>query len=124
MELRIDRQALVPIVQQIVDALTCWLRCNGVPPGVRLPSVRQIARINLLSQSSVVEACERLVAQGVLVSRHGSVFFVAAAHSAGQGQQGASWLEGTQINQGSLLGELKLGCGGLPESWRETDELS
>ena len=124
MELRIDRQALVPIVQQIVDALTCWLRCNGVPPGVRLPSVRQIARINLLSQSSVVEACERLVAQGVLVSRHGSVFFVAAAQSAGQGQQDTSRFEGTQINQGSLLSELKLGCGGLPESWRETDDLS
>ena len=66
MELRIDRQALVPVVQQIVDALTCWLHSSGVSPGTRLPSVRQIARINLLSQSSVAQACERLVTQGML----------------------------------------------------------
>jgi len=74
MELRIDRQALVPVVQQIVDALADWLRCDEVSPGTRLPSVRQIARINLLSQSSVVEACERLVAQGVLATRNGAGF--------------------------------------------------
>ncbi len=75
MELRIDRQALVPVVQQIVDALTGWIRQDAVQPGTRLPSVRQLARQNLLSQSSVNEACERLVAQGLLASRHGSSFF-------------------------------------------------
>ncbi len=74
MELRIDRQALVPVVQQIVDALTGWIRQDAVQPGTRLPSVRQLARENLLSQSSVNEACERLVAQGLLASRHGSSF--------------------------------------------------
>ncbi|WP_248915771.1 PLP-dependent aminotransferase family protein [Pseudomonas moorei] len=124
MELRIDRQALVPVVQQIVDALNCWLRCNEVSPGARLPSVRQIARINLLSQATVIEACERLVAQGVLVSRHGSGFFVAAAQPMTQTQPDTSWFEGAQIKQGPRLCELKLGCGGLPESWRETDDLS
>lgn len=64
MELRIDRQAMVPVVQQIVDGLTDWILQSGVPPATRLPSVRQIARGNLLSQSCVVEACERLVSQG------------------------------------------------------------
>jgi hypothetical protein len=33
MELRIDRQALVPVVQQIVDALADWLRRGEVTPG-------------------------------------------------------------------------------------------
>ncbi|MHC8402242.1 aminotransferase-like domain-containing protein [Pseudomonas sp. MDT1-17] len=124
MELRIDRRALVPVVQQIVDALACWLRCGEVPPGTRLPSVRQIARINLLSQSSVVEACERLVAQGVLASRHGAGFIVANPALAAQGQQDCPWFEGAEVKQGGTSGELKLGCGGLPESWRETDDLS
>jgi DNA-binding transcriptional MocR family regulator len=124
MELRIDRQALVPVVQQIVDALTFWLRCNEVSPGARLPSVRQIARINLLSQATVIEACERLVAQGLLVSRHGNGFFVAAAQPMTQAQQDTCWFEGAEIKQGPRLCELKLGCGGLPESWRETDDLS
>ena len=120
MDLRIDRQALVPVVQQIVDALICWLRCNDVVPGARLPSVRQIARINLLSQSSVVEACERLVAQGLLESRHGAGFVVAASTGFAQGPQD----EGTDITQHSMLCELQLGSGGLPESWRETDDLA
>lgn len=124
MELRIDRQALVPVVQQIVDALTGWLHRSEVPPGTRLPSVRQIARTNLLSQSSVVEACERLVAQGVLASRQGAGFSVAAPVQVTQGQWEGPWSEGAEVKQQSRLGELKLGCGGLPESWRETDDLS
>lgn len=124
MELRIDRQALVPVVQQIVDALACWLCRGEVPPGTRLPSVRQIARTNLLSQSSVAEACERLVAQGVLAPRHGAGFIVAIPALAAQGQQDCPWFEGAERTQGGTSGRLKLGCGGLPESWRETDDLS
>lgn len=124
MELRIDRRALVPVVQQIVDALASWLRRSEVPPGTRLPSVRQIARVNLLSQASVVEACERLVAQGVLASRRGAGFIVALPALVTQGQQDCPWLEGAEVTQGGISGELKLGCGGLPESWRETDDLS
>ena len=49
MELRIDRQAMVPVVQQIVDGMTDWIVQSGIPPATRLPSVRQIARGNLLS---------------------------------------------------------------------------
>ncbi|WP_419711508.1 PLP-dependent aminotransferase family protein [Pseudomonas sp. NFX224] len=124
MELRIDRQALVPVVQQIVEALTCWLRCNGVEPGARLPSVRQIARINLLSQSCVAEACERLVAQGVLASRHGAGFVVAATAAAAQGHPQAVCFEGAEDKEGAPSCELQLGGGGLPESWRETDDLA
>ncbi|WP_095056573.1 PLP-dependent aminotransferase family protein [Pseudomonas sp. Irchel s3f7] len=117
MELRIDRQALVPVVQQIVDALACWLRSSAVAPGVRLPSVRHIARINLLSQSTVSEACDRLVAQGLLLSRHRGGYWVA--------DPAASAKEGEILLQGSSRSEeLRLGCGGLPESWRETDDLS
>lgn len=123
MELRIDRQALVPVVQQIVDALTCWLHCNEVLPGARLPPVRQIARINLLSQSCVVEACERLVAQGLLVSRHGGGFCVADPELAPEVQQDAYWFEGADNVQCPPPCGLPLGSGGLPESWREPDDL-
>lgn len=124
MELRIDRQALVPVVQQIVDALSCWLRRSEVLPGTRLPSVRQIAQINLLSQSSVAEACERLVVQGVLGARHGAGFFVAAPVLPAPEHYDLPWYEGTEKTAGDRFGELKLGCGGLPESWREPDDLS
>ncbi|WP_260963019.1 aminotransferase-like domain-containing protein [Pseudomonas citri] len=125
MELRIDRQALVPVVQQIVDALTGWIRQDAVQPGTRLPSVRQLARENLLSQSSVSEACERLVAQGVLASRHGCRFFVAPAaghvSSDRDRQQDIPFILDGLLDSGAW--ELQLGCGGLPESWRESDDL-
>ncbi|POF38933.1 GntR family transcriptional regulator [Pseudomonas laurylsulfativorans] len=123
MELRIDRQALVPVVQQIVDALTCWLQSSGVSPGTRLPSVRQIARINLLSQLSVVQACERLVTQGKLVSGHGAGYTVADPALITSAKHEPAWFEGAEPEHEPWSGELRLGCGGLPESWRETDDL-
>jgi DNA-binding transcriptional MocR family regulator len=123
MDLRIDRQALVPVVQQIVDALTCWLHSSGVSPGTRLPSVRQIARINLLSQISVAQACERLVTQGMLVSGHGAGYTVADPALTADAKNEPVWFEGAEPGQGPFSSELRLGCGGLPESWRETDDL-
>ncbi|PMQ06774.1 2-aminoadipate transaminase [Pseudomonas sp. AD21] len=118
MELRIDRQAMVPVVQQIVDGMTDWILRSGVAPSTRLPSVRQIARSNLLSQSCVVEACERLVAQGLLSARQGSGFIVAARPGAGC-SRGLAAIDGGQAQD-----RLQLGEGGLPQSWRESDDLS
>ena len=127
MELRIDRQAMVPVVQQIVDGLTEWILQSGVPPATRLPSVRQIAKGNLLSQSCVVEACERLVSQGVLTTRQGAGFIVAAAPSKLSEEEESLPFEGRHAWCDLVCGAasgLKLGAGGLPESWREPDDLS
>lgn len=124
MDLGIDRQALVPVVQQIVSAVAEWIRKSGVSPGTRLPSVRQVALDNLLSQSSVIEAFERMVAQGLLAARQGSGFVVAQPSAEHQGH----WYEGAEQQWGdftdSPLGELKLGCGWLPDAWRESDDIS
>lgn len=127
MDLGIDRQAPVPVVQQIVSALAAWIRENGVSPGTRLPSVRQLAHDNLLGQSCVNEALERMVAEGVLVPRQGSGFSVAGP--ARDGREGETpWYEGAELGWGAFtdnqLGELKLGCGWLPDSWRESDAIS
>ncbi|MGY2165553.1 aminotransferase-like domain-containing protein [Pseudomonas tolaasii] len=123
MDLGIDRQALVPVVQQIVSAVAQWIRNSGAGPGTRLPSIRQLALDNLLSQSSVVEAFERMVAQGVLESKHGAGFVVAQPPVFQESQ----WYEGAELGWGayldSPLGELKLGCGWLPDAWRESDDI-
>ncbi|WP_166221000.1 PLP-dependent aminotransferase family protein [Pseudomonas atagonensis] len=125
MELRIDRQAMVPVVQQIVDGIIDWILRSGVAPTTRLPSVRQIARTNLLSQSCVIEACERLVAQGVLSTRQGAGFMVAAPLSPAVGRSEPQFDSGLVWSQAcGSPGGLKLGSGGLPESWRESDDLS
>ena len=46
-------------------------------PGTRIPSVRALAEAMGVSKSTVVEAYERLVAEGAIVSRPGSGFYVA-----------------------------------------------
>ncbi|MBY8947903.1 PLP-dependent aminotransferase family protein [Pseudomonas sp. SH10-3B] len=124
MDLGIDRQALVPVVQQIVSAVAQWIRRDGVSPGTRLPSIRQLALDNLLSQSNVIEAFERMVAQGVLAPRQGSGFVVAQPPACHEG----NWYEGAEREWGAFadnpLGELKLGCGWLPDAWRESDDIS
>jgi DNA-binding transcriptional MocR family regulator len=124
MDLGIDRQALVPVVQQIVSAVAQWIRKGEVSPGTRLPSIRQLALDNLLSQSSVIEAFERMVAQGVLAPRQGSGFVVAQPAVCHEG----NWYEGAERGWGAFadnpLGELKLGCGWLPDAWRESDDIS
>lgn len=111
------------MVQQIVSAVAQWIRKSGASPGTRLPSVRQVALDNLLSQSSVVEAFERMVAQGVLESKQGSGFVVAQPPVCRE----SHWYEGAEIGWGayidSPLGELKLGCGWLPDGWRESDDI-
>lgn len=124
MDLGIDRQALVPVVQQIISAVAQWIRNSGASPGTRLPSIRQVALDNLLSQSSVIEAFERMAAQGVLVSKPGSGFVVAQPSGLHEGQ----WYEGAEREWGPFIdnpmGELKLGCGWLPDAWRESDDIS
>lgn len=124
MDLGIDRQALVPVVQQIVSAVAQWIRKDGVSPGTRLPSIRQVALDNLLSQSSVIEAFERMVAQGLLAPRPGSGFVVAQPPVSHEGH----WYEGAEREWGMFadnpLGELKLGCGWLPDTWHESDDIS
>jgi DNA-binding transcriptional MocR family regulator len=122
MELRIDRQAMVPVVQQIVDGLTEWIQQGDFPPATRLPSVRHIARCNLLSQSAVFEACERLVAQGILAARQGSGFVVASAARPLRDCDALPCV-GSEPS-GEAGGALPLGGGSLPESWREPDDLS
>lgn len=124
MDLGIDRQALVPVVQQIISAVAEWIRKSGASPGTRLPSIRQLALDNLLSQSSVIEAFERMVAQGLLASKPGSGFFVAQPTA----RHEHHWYEGAEQGWGAFtdspLGELKLGCGWLPDAWRESDDIS
>jgi DNA-binding transcriptional MocR family regulator len=124
MDLGINRQALVPVVQQIVSAVTEWIRKGGMTPGTRLPSIRQLALDNLLSQSNVVEAFDRLVAQGVLASKQGSGFVVAQPPTSHENH----WYEGAEQGWAAFtdgpLGELKLGCGWLPDTWRESDDIS
>jgi DNA-binding transcriptional MocR family regulator len=64
----------------LVERIVGWLRRRMderlLRPGSRLPSIRQLADRHRVSRFTVVEAYERLVAQGYLESRRGSGFYV------------------------------------------------
>ena len=65
-----------PLVTQIVDGLRRQIADGSLRTGAKIPSIRQFAKTHQVSVFTVVEAYDRLVAQGYLVSRPHSGFFV------------------------------------------------
>ncbi|MEA9977296.1 MULTISPECIES: PLP-dependent aminotransferase family protein [unclassified Pseudomonas] len=122
MDLNIDCNAASGVAQQLVNNVVNWIGLHRIRPGARLPSIRQLAQENGVSLSSVINAYDQLVAIGVLESRHGSGFFVAQTRPQSIGtkleEDNGAW----ELFDSEST-ELKLGCGWLPESWREGADL-
>jgi DNA-binding transcriptional MocR family regulator len=93
-------------------------------PGARLPSVRAQAQAMQLSVSTVVEAYERLAAEGVIAARPGSGFYVAgpvaplALTEIGpklDREVDPLWVSRQSLETDASV--LKPGCGWLPATW-------
>lgn len=69
-------QSSTPLVVQIVGVLRRLIAAGTLRPGAKIASIRQFAAAHRVSVFTVVEACDRLVALGWLVSRPHSGFFV------------------------------------------------
>jgi DNA-binding transcriptional MocR family regulator len=92
--------------------------------GARLPSVRALAASEGVAKSTVVEAYERLVAEGLVRSRPGAGFFVIGPPErpalAPPASPVARAVDPLWIMRQSLEADpaaLMPGCGWLPESW-------
>ncbi|WP_075215163.1 PLP-dependent aminotransferase family protein [Mongoliimonas terrestris] len=92
--------------------------------GSKLPSVRSMARSLQVSVSTVVEAYNRLVADGVIASRPGSGFYVAAQATpmtlSAIGPKRDRAIDPLWVSRQSLETDdavPKPGCGWLPASW-------
>ncbi|MBC9175591.1 aminotransferase-like domain-containing protein [Pseudoroseomonas ludipueritiae] len=72
LSVEIDRQAPVPLADQIASRLAELIRAGTLPHGTRLPSIRALAGRAGIGVHSVVEAYARLAAMGLAVSRSGS----------------------------------------------------
>lgn len=70
------RDSGISLVDQLVEHLGTRIRNHGLRSGTRLPSVRSMADEAGLSRFTVVQAYDRLVAQGIIQSRRGSGFYV------------------------------------------------
>ena len=63
--------------RMVMDTIRRRIAGRSLTPGARLPSIRMLASTLSVSPSTVVEAYERLVAEGAIHSRPGSGFYVA-----------------------------------------------
>ncbi|WP_459623988.1 aminotransferase-like domain-containing protein [Burkholderia sp. 3C] len=103
---------------------------RALMPGARVPSIRSMAEALGISKSTVVDAYDRLVAEGALSARRGSGFFV-AGHAPPFALADVAprldreldplWLTRQSLEAGSAA--LKPGAGWLPADWLPDDGL-
>lgn len=117
-------------VEAVIAAIESRIGALALAPGARLPSIRGLAETMQVSKSTVVEAYDRLAAQGAIVSRPGSGFYVAGRAEplslASIGPRLDREVDPLWIARQSLEtwpGMLKPGCGWLPPDWMPEDAL-
>jgi DNA-binding transcriptional MocR family regulator len=97
--------------------------------GARLPSIRALAEAHGVSKSTVVEAYDRLLAEGLITARRGSGYYVAPTPPpltvADIGPRLDREIDPIWVSRQSLETQdyLKPGCGWLPEDWMPQEEL-
>jgi len=120
----LNPESHTPLVTQIVDGFRRLIGDQSLKPGAKLPSIRAFAASHRVSVFTVVEAYDRLVAQGWLVSRANAGFFVKRrpgdAPAANEPPRAdlrfdARWYL-KQIFENRNL-PLKAGCGWMPHDW-------
>jgi DNA-binding transcriptional MocR family regulator len=111
-------------ISAVMTAIRQRIAVRSLTPGDRLPSIRTLAKTMRVSTSTVVEAYERLAADGVIRSRPGSGFYVvgqlAPLSLAEIGPKLDRAIDPLWVSRQSLEAAdavLKPGCGWLPASW-------
>jgi DNA-binding transcriptional MocR family regulator len=99
-------------------------------PGARLPSIRRLAEQQKVSKTTIVEAYDRLVAEGEVEAKAGSGFFATTRtrpfHLMEAGPQLDRAIDPLWIMRQSLVSRdsaLQPGCGWLPDQWLAGDML-
>lgn len=115
---------------QVMDLIHQRIERRMLVPGARLPSVRAMADSTGFSKSTIVEAYDRLAAEGVIRARAGAGFFVAAplaplalceADEEDEREIDPVWL--LRQRSDDRGGQLHVGSGTLPQDWLAQDSL-
>ncbi|MFT8806650.1 MAG: PLP-dependent aminotransferase family protein [Acetobacter aceti] len=115
----------------IMEAIRQRIAARALVPGDRLPSIRQFAKTMQASPSTIVQAYDRLVAEGVIAPRLGSGFYVtgrtlpplllAEATTPTARAVDPLWVSRQSLDSDPTT--LKPGCGWLPTEWMPNDAL-
>ncbi|WP_421912650.1 PLP-dependent aminotransferase family protein [Mesorhizobium sp.] len=112
------------LVESVMATIRQRIAARTLTPGARLPSIRAFAQSMQVSKSTVVEAYERLAAEGTIRSRPGSGFYAAGqlaplslAEIGPRLDRAVDplWVSRQSLEAGDDV--LKPGCGWLPASW-------
>jgi DNA-binding transcriptional MocR family regulator len=116
---------------EVMAAVRSKVANHALLRGDRLPSIRRFAATMGVSPSTVVEAYDRLAAEGLIRARRGSGFYVAGAGLppmtiADAEPRRERAIDPFWVSRQSLDAEpavLKPGCGWLPADWMPTSAL-
>lgn len=121
----------MPLVEKVMGIIRGRITAMSLAPGARLPSIRRLAETMNVSKSTVVEAYDRLVAEGIIQSRRGAGFYVserarqpfslAATAPHKDRQIDPFWVMRQSLEAESRT--LKPGCGWLPDGWLPQEAL-
>lgn len=127
--------AAATLVEKVMTIIRDRINAMSLMPGARLPSIRRLSETMSVSKSTVVEAYDRLVAEGIIQARRGAGFYVAeknhhpliTADSATQRDRNINpyWVMRQSFNHGAIHHEpsspaeaiCRPGCGWLPADW-------
>jgi DNA-binding transcriptional MocR family regulator len=110
-----------------MEAIRQQLATRALTTGEKLPSIRRFAAAMDVSPSTVVEAYDRLAAEGTIRARLGSGFYVsgsmpplklAEVEARRDRAIDPLWVSRQSLDSGTDL--LKPGCGWLPTDWMPT----
>lgn len=125
-----SNQRASSLVARVMDSIRTRIEGRSLSTGSKLPSIRAQADAQGVSKSTVVDAYERLVAEGVIEARPGSGFYVCArlppfnlADTAPRIERDVDpvWVARQSLDGGNNA--LKPGCGWLPEEWMPDTEI-
>jgi DNA-binding transcriptional MocR family regulator len=115
----------------VMSAIRDRIARRALAPGDRLPSIRRFAGVMGVSPSTVVEAYDRLAADGLIRAQRGSGFYVSSAPMPPLKLAGAEtpkaravdpfWVSRQSLDSDAAV--LKPGCGWLPADWMPDEDL-
>lgn len=118
------------LIGHVIATIKQRIAGRTLTPGAQLPSIRALAQMLKVSKSTIVEAYERLAAEGIIRSRPGAGFYVAgnlaplSLADIGPKLDRAIdpfWISRQSLDAGDAV--LKPGCGWLPSSWMPEEAL-
>ncbi|SFK31201.1 DNA-binding transcriptional regulator, MocR family, contains an aminotransferase domain [Pseudovibrio ascidiaceicola] len=116
--------------QRVMQAVRSKISSRALEPGEKLPSIRGFASTMKVSASTVVEAYDRLAAEGVIFARKGAGFYVSPKTQPFSVSEigphldreiDPFWVSRQSLDTGRDM--LKPGCGWMPADWMPNASL-